>query len=71
MAKVKKIDVVAEMNKIINGDTIEIESKIPMSDLNMYKHKFEGAASGLYKVRYICPYYTLNMSVSWDGERLV
>ena len=71
MSKVKKIDVEAIMNKMINGDTIEIVSKIPLSDVNMYKHRFEGAASGLYKIRYICPYYTMNIGVSWDGERLV
>jgi hypothetical protein len=42
-----------------------------MTDLNMYVDRFEELPMGMYQVKYICPYYVLNMVVSWDGEQII
>ena len=52
-------------------EVVVIESQVVMTDLNMYKDRFEELPMGMYKVQYVCPYYVLNMITSWDGERLV
>ena len=52
-------------------DTITVESQLTLSDVNMYKHRFEDLEPGIYKLDYICPLYTMTLTVSWDGVRLV
>ncbi len=52
-------------------EVVVIESGVMMTDLNMYRDKFEELPMGMYKVQYVCPYYVLNLVVSWDGERIV
>jgi hypothetical protein len=52
-------------------EVVVIESQVMMTDLNMYLDKFEELPMGMYKVQYVCPYYVLNLVVSWDGERIV
>jgi hypothetical protein len=52
-------------------EVVVIESGVMMTDLNMYVDKFEELPMGMYKVQYVCPYYVLNLVVSWDGERIV
>ena len=52
-------------------EVVVIESQVMMTDLNMYRDKFEELPMGMYKVQYVCPYYVLNLVVSWDGERIV
>jgi hypothetical protein len=52
-------------------EQIVIESQVMMTDLNMYKDRFEELPMGMYRVQYVCPYYVLNMVVSWDGEQII
>jgi hypothetical protein len=52
-------------------EVVVIESQVMMTDLNMHRSKFEELPMGMYRVQYVCPYYVLNMMVSWDGERIV
>ena len=52
-------------------EEIVIESGTFMTDLNMYQSRFQELPMGMYRVRYICPLYTMVMMVSWDGERIV
>lgn len=70
MARTKKIT-----ENMVSGlapmSMVTVESQIPLSDVNMYKHLFEGSEPAVYKLQYICPSYTMTLTVSWDGERLV
>lgn len=52
-------------------EVVVIESQVMMTDLNMYKDRFQELPQGMYKVQYVCPYYVLNMVVSWDGEQII